>query len=235
MKAYFFVGSVLFFANSRIILAKQEIFRIDGHRELTVTDSVCSRVLEAQVLGSVKCTCDSSSLGQFEFKCSTFNKVCDPLGVVCGFPSVQGVIGVTTDSDDVNVEFQGAVCVANLSLGSQQLLSAPLCLQFPVEPNTSGGSLLTNWINAILGLVEGKDPPEAKASSVDCVAMIGETECLSCTKCEGSGGYTFDCSNLNSGIVASTCEPVQLITSLNGKKKSVGLFLPKLYGAVRRF
>lgn len=218
--------------------------------------AVC-QLLQLQILGSVKCSCRSLTAALFEFECASFQSICDPLKVVCGYPSVLGTVawsnifnGLNNNNDDDElppIDFQGAVCVRNVSLRGQEIVLEPLCVQLPYEDNMSGGSLLLNWINAILGRVTGsdtandvtekskdKDDEDNTTPTVDCVATVGDTQCLSCFKCadddmqQKTQLYTMNCSNIHSEIVV-TCQSLQIPRSImGGKRRSVPLFVPEL-------
>jgi hypothetical protein len=196
------------------------------------SDSMCLR-LRAQILGTVRCECQYISTTQFRFKCASFQQMCDPLNVVCGVPSLQGTIGLDNRANEdqtLELLFQGAACVSNIAIRGGEIIAEPLCVQLPYEDNTSGGSLILNWINALLGRVQGNENESASRKETrDCVAKVGEVECMSCSRCPDTArGYTFNCTNVHAEMIASTCQSVQLPKSIRGKRKSIKLFLPKI-------
>jgi hypothetical protein len=201
------------------------------------SESMCLR-LRAQILGTVRCECQSISITQFRFKCASFQRMCDPLNIVCGIPSLQGTLGLDKQAADedgaIALLFQGAACVSNIAIRGGEIIAEPLCVQLPYEDNASGGSLILNWINALLGRVQGNENESASRKETrDCVAKVGEVECASCTRCPNTArGYTFNCTNVHAEMIASTCQSVQLPKSILGKRKSIKLFLPKIDDAL---
>jgi hypothetical protein len=220
------------------------------HRDLqgVAAGAACQR-LQAQILGTVQCECKAITMTRFEFQCQSFQTMCGPFDAFCGVPSVLGTVGLNDgaaaapDDEDQTLglfQFQGAVCVSNTTIRKKQLLDEPFCLQLPYEDNTSGGSLILNWINALLGIVSsnglnGKSDSNNDDDAVACRAKIGDQECQSCSKCANAvgGRYTFNCSNIHAEMVASSCQRAQLPRKVRGKRKSIRLFLPTLDDVAR--
>lgn len=151
------------------------------------------------------CTCAPSIFPSIaiEFGCETTEPVCLPQDIVCGIPSVTAGIDVSKLQAGENpVSFD--VCISEiiiLEVIPVIELLGPLCLSL-IQDFVGGGE----EEKAPAGPGGGAPKADAAAAtSWQCSATYDGELCTSCTVCDGQSGMMFDCSNVNSNVVSSTC------------------------------
>lgn len=149
---------------------------------------------------ALTCTCEPSLFPSvaIEFGCETTEPVCLPENIVCGIPSVSVALDVT--------DF-----IAGEKLVSFDVCFSEIFILEVIPVIELLGPLCFSLIRALLGSDAKKvrKSPGAAGKARRAWACSGATyggqECKSCSVCDGGSGFIFDCTNIDSNLVSSTC------------------------------
>jgi hypothetical protein len=169
---------------------------------------ICSALLEREffLFPRMNCTCNIQPVRRIsEWRCTANETVCVVGGRACSVPELYGRI------DPRLFPGSGSLLYYELCYANVVVLDRPLAVT----------QLRPFCIN--IGREGRRFQP---SSGENCTAGIGDVQCNSCELCDDGFGVNFNCSNIDSRLVASQCSRIDV---LNGELQ--GQFPELDYGA----